>query len=608
MTPVKGSTEESIPEGASGSSDCAVASGQSRAFVDAERALRSPDKGNAGADSCAAIRCGNGRLVMQADGLYFLEEKDSTTERVRICSPFAVVAHTEDGSGRAWGKLLRWRDRKGRAHQWAMPLALLQTDSTAELRRELADGGLFIAQGRANRERFATYLALANPAQYARCVDRLGWHGEAFLLPDGVVGESAELIVYQTESSIKPPLRSSGSAEDWRATVANLARGNARVMFAISTAFAGALLESAGVHGGGFHLVGSSSTGKTTALLAACSVWGNPAEYLLTWRATDNGLESRAALHNDGFLCLDEISEASPDTIRETIYMLANGHGKARADQSGRASRIMKWRLLFLSCGETSLQTVVAGAGRRANAGDEVRLAEIPADAEFGVFDTLNSSANGGELANAIRDAAMRYYGAVGRAWIAYLVRNKPQIDARWKIDLPQEVKRLANGHQAGQILRVAERFALVGCAGELAQFLTGWETGEAAQAAEICFHLWRESFGDGNREAAELLAQVRHFLDMHGASRFAPPKQTEEELRIANHAGFYEHDDSGRKLFWIFPEVFKREICGGFEPRQATTILRKAGWLRCDNERATQQKWLPGLGNRRVYVVGITG
>lgn len=64
------------------------------------------------------------------------------------------------------------------------------------------------------------------------------------------------------------------------------------------------------------------------------------------------------------------------------------------------------WRLLFLSCGENSLQTVVAGAGRRANVGDEVRLAEIPADAKFGVFNALNGFVNGGELANAIRLAS----------------------------------------------------------------------------------------------------------------------------------------------------------------------------------------------------------
>ena len=173
-------------------------------------------------------------------------------------------------------------------------------------------------------------------------------------MPDGVIGDSPDIVVYQSEATVKPAINTSGSVDDWRASVGALARGNTRVMFAISTAFAGALLELSGMHGGGFHLIGNSSTGKTTALLAACSVWGNPAEYMMTWWATDNGVEGRAALHNDGFFCLYEISEASPETIREMIYMLANGNGKTRADQTGRASRSVHWRLLFLSCGETS--------------------------------------------------------------------------------------------------------------------------------------------------------------------------------------------------------------------------------------------------------------
>lgn len=51
----------------------------------------------------------------------------------------------------------------------------------------------------------------------------------------------------------------------------------------------------------------------------------------------DNGLEGIASCHSDMLLCLDELSQASGRTLGETMYMLGNGMGKVRADQSGSA-------------------------------------------------------------------------------------------------------------------------------------------------------------------------------------------------------------------------------------------------------------------------------
>lgn len=103
-------------------------------------------------------------------------------------------------------------------------------------------------------------------------------------------------------------------------------------MFAISVAFAGTLAGITGEDSGGFHLRGKSSTGKSTALKVAASVWGHPATYVRQWRATSNGLEGLAALHaDDGLLILDELEQVDPKEAGEVAYMLGNGQGKARA-------------------------------------------------------------------------------------------------------------------------------------------------------------------------------------------------------------------------------------------------------------------------------------
>lgn len=103
---------------------------------------------------------------------------------------------------------------------------------------------------------------------------------------------------------------------------------------------------------------GASSTGKSTALKVDASVWGNPTSYCRTWRATSNGLEGLAALHNDGLLILDELGQIDPKEAGEAAYLLANGKGNACATRNGTARPVLvRWP------GEESLSALMARAG-----------------------------------------------------------------------------------------------------------------------------------------------------------------------------------------------------------------------------------------------------
>jgi uncharacterized protein (DUF927 family) len=218
----------------------------------------------------------------------------------------------------------------------------------------------------ATRELLLTYL---QTWPRVRCVNRLGWHDAVYVVPSGTIGEDGEQVVFQNVHALEPAFSTSGTVEEWRGSVAALAHGNSRMMFALSVAFAGPLLDPAGADSGGFHLRGVSSAGKTTALKLAASVWGNPAHYCRLWRTTANGLEGLAALHNDGVLILDELGQVDPREAGESAYMLANGRGKARAARNGTARQSATWRLLFLSAGEGSLAAQMAPTGRKPTAG-----------------------------------------------------------------------------------------------------------------------------------------------------------------------------------------------------------------------------------------------
>ena len=156
---------------------------------------------------------------------------------------------------------------------------------------------------------------------------------------------------------------------------------------------------------------------------------------------------------------------------------------------------------------------------------------------------------------------------------------------------------------------RVARRFALVASAGELASYygLTGWQHGEATNAARKCFVAWLDSFGGtGNREERAMLDQVRAFFEAHGASRFASldTQFPNVDQRTINRAGFVRTTADGVREFMVLPEAFKREVCAGFDAKAVTAALIQAGWITPGGDgRATQKPRIPGIGTTRCYI-----
>lgn len=544
-----------------------------------------------------------GEYQLGPRGVFFTDDKGDSRW---ICAPLHIIAKTRDGKSVEWGRLLQWQDDDHVTHRWAMPMELLQGDGS-DMRRELARQGLQISPTKTARDHLASYLQVWPTDQRARCVDRLGWHGNVYLTPGEAIGADDEIVVFQNAHALEPALSVSGTAEDWRDSVAKLAADNSRMVFALSVAFAGPLAAIAGEGSGGFHLRGASSSGKSTALKAAASVWGSPDAYLRLWRATANGLEGLAALHNDNVLVLDELSQIDPREAGEAAYMLANGQGKARASRSGAARQAARWRVLFLSAGEVSLSTLIASTGKRTNAGQEVRLADIPADAGagHGAFEVLHGFTAASVLADALTVAVERYHGAVGLAWLHHIVESRQALADLIAEGVRDFVAEAVPTGASGQVARVARRFGLVAVAGELASHygLTGWREGMASAAVARCFADWLEGFGGTvNREQQTMLAQVRGFFESHGSSRFEGIDATHDQ-RVPNRAGFYRDLPAGGREYLVLPGVFKDEVCKGIDHKAAAKELAEHGWIKTESDGGkTVSTVLPGMGKSRVY------
>ena len=266
-------------------------------------------------------------------GLVWRDPTHAEKPEFLLAGHFDVLAETRDADGCSWGVLLHWEDHDGRDHELALPRAMLAGDG-ADARKTLLDGGLYIAPGRKAREFLNAFLLSVRSSVRARATNRMGWHDRSFVLPGGCFGvQGSDRLLLQGSVAVEHAFTTRGSLEDWNREVAQYARGNSRLLVAISSAFAAPLIAPCSAENGGLHFKGPSSTGKTTALAVAGSVWGGgePGGYIRSWRATANGLEGIALAHCDALLCLDEMSQLPAKEAGEVAYMLANGSGKSRA-------------------------------------------------------------------------------------------------------------------------------------------------------------------------------------------------------------------------------------------------------------------------------------
>jgi len=532
------------------------------------------------------------RFSLEGSGVYFIEPEKSPRW---VCPPLEVVALVRDPHGEGWGKLALFKDPDGVEKRRIIPDAMLSGDGT-ELERTLRGAGLKVAP--AGKALLRQYLIESAPVARARVTDCTGWHdcsdgGVAFVMPSHAFGTSAEEWLFQTDAPGAHAFGARGSLAGWREEVAARCVGNSRLVFSVCMAFASPLLRVAGAESGGFHLRSGSSDGKTTCLRIGASVCGG-SEYMQRWRATDNAFEGVALRHCDAPLYLDEIAQVEPRVAGETAYMLANGEGKSRAGKDGGIRAKARWRLLFLSAGEVGLAQHMGEAGKQTKAGQELRLAEIPADAGagLGVFEDLHGAANGSEFAKELDRAISRHYGAPWLAFIERLTSDDDTLGEQLRAACKTFEAKLLTDAAAGQARRVAARFALVGAGGELATKwgITGWQAGEAMSAASAMFDAWLSNRGgEGKHEEREALTQVRTFLQRYGESAFTDwnrPAAVDNHAPVrSDRAGFRRCDDSaadGAEVeYLVFNDVWRERVCKGLDPVFVGNVMLDRGFVK---------------------------
>ena len=363
-----------------------------------------------------------------------------------------------------------------------------------------------------------------------REIIRMPWVGWAqvgshwiFVRPDEVIMPAgmpkAQSTTYVLDAvATRHGLHVEGSAAEWAAEVAAPLAGNSNIAVSFATFFAAPLLRWASEPGGGNHLYGRSTIGKTMISDVGQSIYGWPHEtsddtFGVSWGGTAAGFDALALARTDLGLPLDEITLANPRTAEAVIYKVASGTKGPRATSTGHLRETAHASVLVLSTGEKSLAEFI---GRSLQEGARKRLVDVPAEVQPGsAFETIPREQIHIE-SKRLFDAMKRQHGAVGRDWQRHLVDIGPdKIKAELHqhreafLALPEVVAVAAKAHP--QVRAVVNRFALHAAALRMAiaAGLLPWTVEEADMGIVACMGRWVAQRGNVDT-AGEVMRAAR--------------------------------------------------------------------------------------------------
>ncbi len=509
--------------------------------------------------------------------------------------PVWVTALSRDGARENWGRLVCWQDHDGELHERAIGAGRLHAHSN-ELAQELADAGLPVVPG---RERdLMRYLAAFVPESRLIAATGTGWLGESFVLPQQVLGEpKGERIVFQpvTYHAAAEAIYIQGTLAEWSEHVAAPAADDSLQCFAISASLAAPLRFLTSIEAGGFHFYGTTTTGKTTLLQMAASVFGNSADpaqvggdstYLRRWNMTKNAMEGLAEAHNDLPLVVDEIGEGDEHDFGKLIYKVMGGTGRGRADRTGGARKHRHWRAWLLSAGEVPVSTYINEAGQKVRGGQLVRLIDLPANS---IFPDSNT-------ADLMKDACTNYFGTAGPAFVEAII-NDDIDNVREQLKQLDQVAEHIGEAKTNEEKRVRKRFALAGFAGEMAinSGVLPWPQGRAMESTKTVFALWRQD-NVAVSDAERGIANVVSFILKHGPSRF----DREDGHMVRDRVGIYRDG-----YYHFFTEAFP-EACGGVLPKTVKHALRDRELLHVSDAKSLRASLR--VNGKSTHVVSVKG
>ncbi len=249
-----------------------------------------------------------------------------------------------------------------------------------------------------------------------RGVERFVTTGDVMELSDTGVRDSTEQSIFYHGSVPERAYKARGTLEGWVDAIKPLgALENGHVVrFILYASFASALLEPLDLPNFIVHLHGDTSTGKTSALRLAASVYGAPVvgDAMIRWHATKTFLARYLSILKNVPLVIDELSSEDRPSHDDVIYIVESGLTKGKADRLNpdAVTKQATFHLGAFSSGEPPL------LGDHSMGGASIRVWE---------FNGSPFGCSCPELVASLIDGIKKNYGVVLRPFLDEFARNR---------------------------------------------------------------------------------------------------------------------------------------------------------------------------------------
>ena len=196
--------------------------------------------------------------------------------------------------------------------------------------------------------------------------------------------------------------------------------------YVVGIGFGSPLMALTGLNSMAVHLFGGSGVGKTTAQMAAMSIWGHPELLSLQQSDTHNSRMNRGEVMHSLPLISDEMTNVTSMQMSEYVYQVSGGRQKNRLSANGNEERVRgkPWKLLALSSGNTSAWEILSRDKATPKA-EMQRLFEIKVNKLIPASDKENTALT----AKLFKDLKENY-GHIGSEYIQWVINNRAQASA----------------------------------------------------------------------------------------------------------------------------------------------------------------------------------
>jgi hypothetical protein len=196
--------------------------------------------------------------------------------------------------------------------------------------------------------------------------------------------------------------------------------------FMIGIAFGSIFTDFTPINAGLLHIFSpESGIGKTTALYAGASIWGDPTKIVLKESDTTASKMLRAELYNNLFLPMDEVTNAPAKDLSDFVYQYTSGMQRNRmtASSNGERHRGEPWKQTGISTGNSSIMEKMSSY-KALPKGEAMRILEVRAKPVEGLSKTETD-----ELSASLQN----HYGHAYIPYLQYIMNDIEGIKELYK-------------------------------------------------------------------------------------------------------------------------------------------------------------------------------